>query len=93
MQVNCLKCDADISDSYEPDDFSVGIVGGWYCDGCDIGVAEHEVKREPLDGDVQIDPVHQIRGSLGTPLSKISGRPGHKGYEEFCRIAQSWGYE
>jgi hypothetical protein len=28
----------------------------------------------------------------GTPLSQISGRPGHRGYEEFCRIANSWGY-
>lgn len=30
---------------------------------------------------------------LGTPLSEISGRPGHKGYDEFCRIAESWGYD
>jgi hypothetical protein len=30
---------------------------------------------------------------LGTPLSELSGRPGHKGYDEFCRIAQSWGLE
>ena len=30
---------------------------------------------------------------LGTPLSGLSGRPGHEGYAEFCRIARSWGYE
>jgi hypothetical protein len=24
---------------------------------------------------------------------KISGRPGHPGFEEFCRISASWGYE
>lgn len=29
----------------------------------------------------------------GTPISEISGRPGHKGFDEFCRIASSWGYE
>lgn len=29
---------------------------------------------------------------LGTPLSEISGRPGHKGYAEFVRIANSWGH-
>lgn len=29
---------------------------------------------------------------IGTPLSEISGRPGHPGYGEFCRIAASWGY-
>lgn len=33
------------------------------------------------------------RPALGTPLSKLSGRPGHPGYEEFCRIAASWGYD
>lgn len=28
----------------------------------------------------------------GTPIGEISGRPGHPGFEEFCRIAASWGY-
>ena len=30
---------------------------------------------------------------LGTPLSELSGRPGHKGYGEFVRIAKSWGFD
>jgi hypothetical protein len=30
---------------------------------------------------------------LGTPLSQISGRPGHPGYDEFKRIAASWGHD
>ena len=30
---------------------------------------------------------------IGTPLSELSGRPGHPGYEEFERIARSWGYD
>ena len=30
---------------------------------------------------------------LGTPISQLSGRPGQPGYDEFCRIARSWGYE
>lgn len=30
---------------------------------------------------------------LGTPISQLSGRPGHPGYQEFCRFAASWGYE
>jgi len=30
---------------------------------------------------------------LGTPLSELSGRPGHPGYDEFVRIAKSWGYD
>lgn len=30
---------------------------------------------------------------LGTPISELSGRPDHPGYEKFCAIARSWGYE
>lgn len=30
---------------------------------------------------------------LGTPLSELSGRPGHPGYERFKQIAELWGYE
>ena len=30
--------------------------------------------------------------AFGTPLSELSGRPGHKGYDEFVRIANSWGF-
>ena len=29
----------------------------------------------------------------GTLLSELSGRPGQPGYEEFCYIAKSWGYD
>lgn len=29
---------------------------------------------------------------VGTPLSQLSGRPGTAGFEQFCRIAESWGY-
>ena len=29
---------------------------------------------------------------LGTPLSEVSGRPGHPGYKRFKQIAESWGY-
>lgn len=90
--VNCPKCDADISDSYEPDDWSVGIVGGWYCDECDIPVGEEEVGREPLEGDVGIAPGDPAK-PIGTPLSELSGRPGHPGYAEFVRIAKSWGHD
>lgn len=30
---------------------------------------------------------------LGTPISELSGRPGHPGYERFAAIARSWGFE
>ena len=30
---------------------------------------------------------------LGTPISKLSGRPGHAGYENFAAIARSWGHD
>lgn len=29
---------------------------------------------------------------LGTPISQLSGRPGHPGYERFKQISDSWGY-
>lgn len=29
----------------------------------------------------------------GTPILKLSGRPGHAGFEEFCEIARSWGHD
>lgn len=29
----------------------------------------------------------------GTPISQLSGRPGQPGFDEFCRIARSWGYD
>jgi hypothetical protein len=89
--MNCPKCDADVTDSYEPDDHSVGIVGGWYCDACDLGIGEHEYPREPLEGDVEIPPAPPR--ALGTPISQLSGRPGHDGYAERCRISRSWGYD
>lgn len=102
--MNCPKCDADISDTFEPDDFSVGVSAGWYCDACDMGIGEHEYPREPLEGDIPIMSAKEPRGDrpLGTPLSELSSQPGdsknlddprHAGYAEFCRIARSWGYE
>lgn len=29
---------------------------------------------------------------IGTPISKISTRPGASGYAQWCRISRSWGY-
>lgn len=92
--MNCPKCDADVSETYEPDDWSCGVVGGWYCDACDEGISEHEYRREPSDDDVvYIPPPPKPPGEpIGTPISELSGRPGQSGYAEFCRIAKSWGF-
>ena len=95
--MNCPKCDADISDSYEPDDWSCGISEGWYCEACDLGVAGWEHPREPMDGDVGIAPCDPAV-PLGTPISELAGRPdgtreGAKRYAEFVRIAKSWGFD
>ncbi len=90
--MNCPKCDADISESYEPDDPSVGIVGGYYCDACDLPVGEDDY--EPREDDVPI-PATEPRPDrkIGTPISELSGQPGQPGYAEFRRIARSWGYD
>lgn len=90
--MNCPKCDADISDSYEPDDWSCGIAEGWYCDQCDLAVAGWEHPREPMEGDVGIPPTNPVERP-GTPISELSGQPGHKGYADFVRIAKSWGFD
>jgi hypothetical protein len=89
---HCPKCDADVGDSYQEDDPSVGIVGGYYCDACDIPV---DGDCGPQDDDVPIMSAREFRGDrpIGTPISGISGRPGHPGYDEFCRIAKSWGFD
>lgn len=90
---DCPKCEADISDSYEPDDPSVGISGGWYCDACDLAVGD-DGHYEGFDDDVSIAAPPRAPGEkIGTPISELSGRPGHPGYAEFKRIAKSWGYD
>lgn len=98
--MNCPKCDVDISDTYEPDDYECGISEGWYCDTCDLAVAGWENPREPMEGDVGIPPIDPNR-PLGTPLSELSGQPGppndlghpdHQRYENFKRLARSWGH-
>jgi hypothetical protein len=30
---------------------------------------------------------------IGTPISQLSGRPGHDGFAEFSRLAREWGYD
>lgn len=89
----CPKCDADISDSYEPDDPFVGITAGWYCDACDLAVGDDGY--EPMEGDVPLISAKEFRGDrpLGTPLSELSGQPGKPGFAEFCRIAKTYGYD
>lgn len=37
-------------------------------------------------------PLTEVGLRGGTPISQLSGRPGHPGFRDFCRIAESWGY-
>lgn len=89
--VHCPKCGEDISDAYEPADFSVGILSsGYYCCGCDLPV--DDVEPDYFDDAVIVGP--SPRGEpIGTPLSELSGQPGKPGYAAFARIARSWGFE
>ena len=50
---DCPKCHADISDSYQGEEPDVGISAGWYCDACDLAVADED-GYEAHDDDVQI---------------------------------------
>lgn len=87
----CPKCGADVSDSYEADDWSCGITAGWYCSACDLGIGD-DGHYEPMEGDVGILPSPRTE-PIGTPLSQLSGRPGHPGFDEFCRIAKTYGFD
>jgi hypothetical protein len=92
--MNCPKCDADIGHSYEPDDRSAGICGGWYCDACEFAIGEHEVPREPMADDVEIMSAREFRGDrpLGTPLSELPTQPGPKddlGHPDHARYAST----
>lgn len=76
--IECPKCGADISDTYEPDDPSVGIVGGWYCDACDLGVGDED-GPQPHDDDVQLFGSASSSGccaGCGTPLESGYGMAG-----------------
>ena len=70
--MNCPKCDADISESYEPDDYSVGISEGRYCDACDLAVAGWEHPPEPMEGDVDI-----FASTRGQTLTESTRCPHH----------------
>ena len=52
-----------------------------------------EDRYSPIEGDVGIFFAPEPGERLGTPLSEISGRPGHAGFDEFCRIAKTYGYD
>ena len=64
---NCPKCDADISESYEPDDWSVGISAGWFCDACDLGVGDDDIRDNvaPRAGEELSPTRHHNEWSLG----------------------------
>lgn len=58
--LNCPKCEADISDTWQPDEPDVGIVGGWYCEVCDLAVAAWEHPPEPMTDDVEpFEPISE----------------------------------
>lgn len=91
--MHCPKCDADISDSYQEADPDVGIMSHYfYCEVCDMPV---DAYYEPWDDDIPIMTATEARGDkpIGTPLSELSVRPGHPGYDKFKRIAKSYGYD
>lgn len=86
----CPKCAEELE--VQEADPSVGIMGASaYCDACDLVV---DVEHEYHDDDVIVGPAPREPGqSIGTPISQLSGRPGEPGWEEFKRIAKTYGYD
>jgi hypothetical protein len=75
----CPKCGTDIGDSYEGDDPSVGISAGYYCDACDLAIADGGY--EAHDDDVQIfgtssGPIARCPKCLSTNLEMGYGLAG-----------------
>jgi hypothetical protein len=75
--VICPKCKTDITGSYVPADPSLNMLGGWYCDGCNVAIHELEVPREPMAADVEIMSACEDL-PVGAPLSELSTQPGPK---------------
>lgn len=51
--MNCPKCGADISDTFQEAEPDVGIMSaGYFCDACNEGFVAED--REPLDDDVPL---------------------------------------
>lgn len=49
--IECLKCGADISDTYQSAEPDVGIMGsGWYCEACDLVVEDDDDDSDLRDG-------------------------------------------
>jgi hypothetical protein len=71
------------------------IVEAQACPEC--GDEEFEITGEDYADEQCGGPIsfsdRESTGKLGTPLSELSGQPGHPGYERFCAIARSWGYD
>ena len=96
--IRCPKFDEELEvQEADPD---VGIMSaGAYCDSCDLVV---DSEYEYHDDDVMVSGPALRSQPLGTPLSELSGQPGpsndighpdHARYENFTRIARSWGYD
>jgi hypothetical protein len=64
---------------------------------CGIGPSLPEGDTYVFDGESELHGMVTCVGcggkTLGTPISQLSGRPGTPGFDEFKRIAGSWGYE
>jgi hypothetical protein len=89
MSVRCPKCDFELEVQEADPDVGIMSAACAYCESCDLVV---DVESEHHDDDVGIGSAASDR-PIGTPISELSGRPGHDGYLAFKRIAKSWGFD
>ncbi len=61
-------------------------------DGPGYTTQEYDAEAAALEDLAQAIETFEAEPRLGTPINQLSGVPGTKGYDAFCRIAESWGY-
>lgn len=84
----CHECCNHPDYHYEPGERD------WFCIECGIA-APYEWLANRCDDDccVSLGSSREPAEPIGTPISQLSGRPGHPGFEAFKRISSSWGYD
>lgn len=82
--------------AFVPDAVSITGVIQEVCEGRDRWIYRIRAYVAKYGGGYWIDLAYgekDIGLRIGTPINQLSGRPGHPGFDRFCAIANSYGYD